>query len=515
MMIENNSPQDLAKKAAIKELWRRGELLYKLDTVQRELYKAFYESTHKICTWLLSRRQGKTYTLCVLALEQCIRQPNSIVKFVSPTKDQVHTNVRPILKQLLEDCPEEIKPEYRKHDYIYFFPNGSEIQLAGSEAGNAEKLRGGFSHISIIDEAQDVTDLSVAVKEVLLPTTLTTNGKVIIAGTPPKNADHDFIKFIEEGELRGSIVKKTVYDNVMLSKEQINEIMVEVGGENSEEFRREFLCHLIKDKNYSVIPEFTPELEKEIIKEWPKPPAYKSYVSMDLGFKDMTVVLFAYYDFKAAKIVIEDEIAVNGTDLQLPKLTADIKDKEEKLWTNILTNETIIPTSRVSDINYIVTQEIARASKGEIVFSPAKKDDKEAAINTLRVMLQSKKIIIHPRCTTLIRHLQNVRWDKSKNKNQFARSPDDGHYDAVDCCIYMIRQIDFKRNPYPFGDETGLRKEDLFVYDRDQFTKDYANSSAQADASGIYRKIFNIKPNKGEYINDVISNLRKEAKKKG
>lgn len=480
----------ITKDQAIRELWLRSNISWKLKPHQKDLYDLFYKTTHKTQTWLLARRSGKTYTLAMLAVEACLREKNTIVKFLSPTKIQISSNLRPIIRDILKDCPEEIKPEFRAKDYIYYFPNGSEIQLAGSESGHYEKLRGGFSHIAIIDEAQDVTDLNDVVKSVLLPTTLTTKGKVLLAGTPPKSADHEFITFVEDAELRGSLIKKTIYDNTMLTPEMVEEIKTEVGGETSDEFRREFLCEIIKDANYSVIPEFTLELEKEIVKEWPKPPFYESYESMDLGFKDLTVVLFAYYDFRADKVIIEDEIAVNGTDLQLPRLIQNIKDKETQLWTNPYTNEVTRPTIRVSDINYIVTQEIARASQGTVNFTPAKKDDKEAAINKLRVLLQAKKVIIHPKCVNLIRHLRNVRWDKSKNRSSFARSPDDGHYDAVDAAIYLIRHMNFGKNPYPFGYDSGLRREDVFVRN----PADYGKSTT-IDVD-VYKKIFGIKGRK-------------------
>lgn len=491
MTSPNNKPDvKISRDQAIRELWLRSNISWKLKPHQKDLYELFYNTNHKTQTWLLSRRSGKTYTLAMLAIEACLKSPNTIVKFLSPTKMQVNSNLRPIIRDILKDCPEEIKPEFRAKDYVYYFPNGSEIQLAGSESGHYEKLRGGFSHIAIIDEAQDVTNLNDVVKSVLLPTTLLTKGKVLLAGTPPKSADHEFITFVEDAELRGSLIKKTIYDNTMLTPEMVEEIKTEVGGENSDEFRREFLCEIIKDANYSVIPEFTLELEKEIVKEWPKPPFYESYESMDLGFKDLTVVLFAYYDFRADKVIIEDEIAVNGTDLQLPRLIQNIKDKETQLWTNPYTNEVTRPTIRVSDINYIVTQEIARASQGTVNFSPAKKDDKEAAINKLRVLLQAKKIIIHPKCVNLIRHLRNVRWDKSKNRSSFARSPDDGHYDAVDAAIYLIRHMNFGKNPYPFGYDSGLRREDVFVRN----PADYGKSTT-IDVD-VYKKIFGIKGRK-------------------
>lgn len=439
----------ISKAEAIKELWRRGELSWKLDVVQKQMHSSYYNAPFKIHTWLLARRSGKTYLLCILALEQCIKTPNSIVKFVSPTKLQVNNNVRPLFKKILDDCPEDIKPEFRTKDYIYYFPNGSEIQLAGTDSGHAEKLRGGDSHICIVDEAGSCDHLQTVVRSILLPTTLITRGKLVLASTPPQEPEHDFINFIEEADHRGSLVKKTVFDNPRITKEQLEELIEELGGLTTDAARRELLCEIVKDSNTSVIPEATDELYAEIVKEWPKPPFYDAYEAMDLGFNDLTVILFGYYDFRAAKIIVEDEYVINGQELHLPKLVDVIKKKENELWLNVLTNEVKTPTKRVSDIDYIVLNEIRRISNNEIKFEATKKDNNEAAINTLRVLLAKKQIIIHPRCKTLLRHLKNVKWKSANNKERFARSPDDGHYDAVDALKYFVRSISYNKNPYP------------------------------------------------------------------
>lgn len=439
----------ISRSEAIKELWRRGELSWKLDAVQKQMHSSYYNASFKIHTWLLARRSGKTYLLCVLALEQCIKTPNSIVKFVSPTKLQVNNNVRPLFKKILEDCPEDIKPEFRTKDYIYYFPNGSEIQLAGTDSGHAEKLRGGDSHICIVDEAGSCDHLDTVVKSILLPTTLITRGKLVLASTPPQEPEHDFINFIEEADHKGSLVKKTVFDNPRITKEQLDELIEELGGLQTDAARRELLCEIVKDGNTSVIPEATDELYAEIVKEWPKPPFYDAYEAMDLGFNDLTVIIFGYYDFRAAKIIVEDEYVINGQNLHLPNLVEIIRKKEAELWTNPLTNEVKTPAKRVSDIDYIVLNEIRRISNNEIKFEATKKDNNEAAINTLRVLLAKKQIIIHPRCKTLLRHLKNVKWKSANNKDKFARSPDDGHYDAVDAMKYFVRSINYNKNPYP------------------------------------------------------------------
>jgi hypothetical protein len=491
MSIENNT--DDKKIAARKEAWRRGLLSFKLDTTQKELYDLFYNSTHKIMTWLLSRRQGKTYTLCILALEQCIRQPHSIVKFVSPTKTQITQIVRPIFRQILEDCPEDVKPEFRHKDYIYYFPNGSEIQLAGTDSGHAEKLRGGDSHIWFIDEAGSCDDLNNVIKSILLPTTLITKGKGVLASTPPKESEHEFLHWIEDAQLKGSFIKKTIDDNPRITKEQKEELIQEVGGINSEECRRELYCEIIKDSTTAVIPEFDFALEQEISKEWPKPPFYDAYEAMDTGGKDLTVVLYGYYDFRADKIIIEDETVMNFQDKNttIELLTKEINKKEIELWKNPLSLEYKSPYFRFSDIDYILIQEIYAQSRKlfpreqVIQFNIAKKDDLDTAINNLRIMLANKKIIINPKCTTLLRHLKNVKWDKQKKK--FARSQDNGHYDAVAALVYFVRNVQYTKNPYPQHYQLNMQTLPIYLQDPSSFANPI-NSQVE-----VFKRIFNVK----------------------
>lgn len=465
--MTNDSLPKVTKNQALMELWRRGNLRWKCDKIQKELYDLFYSGNHRQMCWLLARRSGKSYCLSVLAIEQCLKNPNSIVKFLSPTKTQIDLNIRPLFRKILEDCPEELKPNYVARQYIYFFKNGSEIQLAGTDNGHAEKLRGSDSNIWIIDEAGSCDDLEYIIKSILLPTTLTTKGKGLISGTPSREPDHEFHNIIEKAQANGSFVKKTIFDNPRITPEDIKEAIEEQGGEDSPGFQREYLCKIQKDAITSVLPEFTPELEKDIVREWPKPPFYDAYVGMDLGFNDLTVVIFGYYDFRAGKIIIEDEIIYdfNKPDRNLQDFTKLIINKEEDLYTNIYTNEIKKPYVRVSDIDYIVTNEIYVASKKTLSFDATKKDDNDAAINNLRLLLSGKKIIIDPKCKTLIQHLRNVKW--KKGNKIFARSQDNGHYDAVDALKYLVRRVEGTRNPYPAHYDLNMK--DIYVNNKNKF----------------------------------------------
>lgn len=476
----------VSKKAARDELWRRGNIsLFKLSPEQKDFATKIAESAEPIPVILCSRRIGKTHFALSLAVDTCLKQKNSIVKFLAPTRQMLKSIIEPMMTELLEDCPDEIRPQYLKNQNTYKFQNGSMLQMAGTDSGNAERLRGGSSHLCIVDEAQSCNDLTNAVRSVLIPTTTTTNGKVVLIGTAPEDTEHDFMKFIEEADMKGVLIKKTIYESTRITGDLLKRIIDSYpGGVRNPTFRREYLCEIIKNSEFSAIPEFDDELEKEIVKEWERPPFYDYYESMDLGGKDLTVVLFAYYDFKNAVVVIEDELVLDfqEKDNNIAKLVKCIKEKEEQWFSDPIVHEVKTPFCRVSDIDYIALKEIRQHSNNTLNFSIAKKDEKAAAVNNLRILLANKRIIINPRCKTLVKHLRNVKWSKS-NRNIFARSVDNAHYDAVDALIYLTRVVVYGRNPYPAN--YGLNQKDLIIMNENK--KQHPDSAVD-----IFRALFKV-----------------------
>lgn len=444
-------------KAARTKLWLRGNLSWKLDVTQKKLYEFYKNNTNKIIVWNASRRLGKTHTLLILAIELCIKNKNTIVKYVTPSQKMARSISKQSMRQILLDCPTEVMPQFRTNDNIFVFPNGSEIQLAGTDSGNHEKIRGGSAQLCIVDEAGFCDDLGYVVRSVLMPTTQTTNGRILLSSTPSKTPDHEFTTFMEQAEIDGSLMTKTIYDAIEdnksdprpgISLEEVELVKAQYPGrEKNTEFQREFLCKIIIEGQSAIFPEFT-ECEKDIVVAWPRPPCYDAYVSMDIGFKDLTVVLFGYFDFRNNMTVIEDEIVMNGPEMTTDKLANAIRLKESNLWFEPLTNEIIKPYLRISDNNLIVINDL-RQLHG-ITFMPTQKDDKAAAVNKLRMMIESKQLAINPKCKTLIAHMRHGTWDKTRTN--FSRSKSDGaHYDAADAMLYMIRNINYNKNPYPNG----------------------------------------------------------------
>lgn len=437
----------LNKKAAIETLWRKAVLHWKLDKNQMEMYKFARDSEHQIIVIGSSRQLGKSYFLVTLAIEECLRKPFSIVKVIAPKVKDIKRVITPLVREITADCPKDLVPAYKTQEHVFKFPNGSEMQLAGTDNGHAESIRGNKADLCIIDEAGFCDDLSYIVNSILIPTTTMTGGKIIMASTPSKTPDHDFMVFMEEAELENRFIRKTIYDNPRLTPERIQKIADALGGTSSVDFRREYLVEKIKSEEDAVVPEFNSELKAHIVGEWNRPPFFDSYVSMDIGTKDLTVVLFAYYDFRAAKLIVEDEIVLSGARMLTDTLARLIKEKEAALWTNKMTGETKPPLLRVADNNNLLLLNDLSAQPHNMPFLATAKDNKDAAINNMRMLLRSHRVIINPKCKTLITHLEGALWNKART--EYIRSADKGHYDAVDALSYLCRNVYFNRNPYP------------------------------------------------------------------
>jgi hypothetical protein len=392
--------------------------------------------------------------LCLLATMTCIKKSNSIVKIVTDTKVHAQMILEPKFIEILEDCPEDLKPTYIPSKYMYQFPNGSQIQMAGTDGNSAERLRGAKSELVLVDEAAFCTNLEKVVLSILRPTTTHTGGKIILASSAPEDPDHDFTKFMERAELEGNLTSKTIYDNPLLTTEQVRNIINGyVNGINNPQFRREYLNIIEKNAQTTVFPEVNIDTIKEMTSNIPPMPShYDCYVGMDLGFKDMTVIAFAHYDFKHNVLVFDGEIAKKGPEVNLKELPNEILAMEAKLYTDPITGETRTPSKRVSDIMPLVTQEIARNSGYQVVFKNADKQDRLTAINAFRTAFSEGRIKIHAgACPTIVRHLINCRWKSIDDKSDFARSPDDSHYDAAAAAYYLFRSVVWEKNPFPHG----------------------------------------------------------------
>lgn len=450
-------PEDV-KQSTLRQvkhaLWRRGDLSYLLHATQQKMVAAMNANTKSRTFFVLcSRRLGKSYLMVVKAIEACLKTPGARVLYLAPFAKDANEIAVDLAGKILQEAPKECKPEYRGQTRELVFPNESLIRIKGVNGEHAQFLRGGAADLVILDECGIMDDLQHVLSDVVLPMTMTTNGKVILATTPSRSPAHEAFGIYERLAGQNATVKFTIRDAphvdditkaeyLVAAGESIDRVMDVLAGTKQPETttaKREYFCEWVTDASSAVVPEFTKEKQVEIVKNVPQPPYFDAYVAMDPGFQDRTGILFGYWDFLGARLVIQDEILLHRANTQ--DIAQAIHEKEEKLW-----GTDRKPYMRVSDVDLRLISDLWNMH--QLQFAPTRKEDSLGAINVLRNMVQTSQLVIYPHCVHLIRQLEHATWNRKAT--DFIRGGDvDGHFDLVAALKYMTRNINRQRNPYP------------------------------------------------------------------
>lgn len=457
-----------------KALWSRGSLRYRLMSNQRKALDHVQKSKSIVWLFLCTRRWGKTDAACTWIIEQALKHPNSICRYLGPTKKHLRDFARPAFDRITADAPATCKPVYEAGNGLYRLPNGSVIILGSCDTMDDANANVGTDCIAAVCDEFGLVRSDIAahiIKSVLIPQFATKpEGRILVVGSAPHTPAHYMAQeLLPVCSNANAFVKETIDDVSHVSQESKDTMIAAVGGPKSTVARREFYCELVADDEFAVIPEFNEASASEIVKESPVPLRRDRYVSADFGFNDFTFVVFAYYDFDRAKIVIEDELVFQYKSSVQVGLT--VIAKELDLWcgasgmvdklgefdmytqydeaAEFIRSQSRIygkPDGLVMRLAETVPQMIADMQMGaRCVFSPVNKFDKHAQINKLRRIILERRIEIHPRCVNLVNHLKYAVWKASKNDIDSA--PGFGHFDGVPATYYLTNNIHYDRNP--------------------------------------------------------------------
>lgn len=456
---KKNSEQkgSLSKDEIIAELWRRGNLFWLLRPEQQIIYNHLRGASGGKYTLYCSRRFGKTHICTLMSMEDALQGPSREVGFAAPKQKQIKRIIMPIMNKLLESCPKDIRPKFDREVSGWVFKNGSIIYASGTDNKNYEDLRGMNLYRGYVDEPGTCDDLDIIVNSILFPQTLTstrTHGAaIVLLGTPSPTPAHPFFFMKEQCKSQGNYAKMTIMDNSSLDADKREEYIKEAGGRDHHNCRREYFCEDITDTSRAIIPEFTDERADLLTIPEENPPHFSYYGGLDPAYNDFTAYLVGYYNFLGGYYYIRGEKTFHEATSQT--LCAKIKELEAEVFPNKN------PELRVSDTASQVIADLNLLHGLE--FCPTRKDDKEAQLNNLRVLVGTNKIKFHPDCKVLLRQMKCGIWNRSKTK--FERIEGEGHFDTIDALIYLIRNIDKFDNPYP-----GAR------YTEDQFVKQEQNT---------------------------------------
>lgn len=421
----------------IHERWHSGRLYWKLHRGQRPIYKILRNMDTRKRVVLCSRRFGKSFLGVVMALEDCLSPPyDEPVRIIGPEVKQTVDIIEPILNKISIDAPEglikRIKSEYR------WQVGKSLLILGGFDSKNIERHRGQPSKSIYVEEAgsSNPVDYEYGMKEVLLPQLLHSEGPMTFLTTPPDDTLHPFVTdTITEAKINKAYFKQTIYDNPLLTEEQIDRAISDSGGIDSAAFRREYLCEIFRDESLVIIPQFDKHYHVCPLKA----PEHATWIlGGDFGgVRDKTAFVLAYWDFERAKMcVVGERVYDPGTPTS--KIIDGVRELEKL---HELKSEPL----RYIDMPGQVQVDINEAH--QFYAAMPIKDDFDAAINQLALAFGQNKILVDPSCDFLIASLESGRFNK--NRTDFMRSDALGHCDGIAALMYTWRMIDKSTNPFP------------------------------------------------------------------
>ncbi len=430
----------------IKKAWKSGNLDYRLRNSQSAIKAAWVASKRFSRKFYINstRRLGKSSFLLHLMVEECIKNPKSRWCFFAPVKDGLLDYIEPIIDKTLADCPESLRPVFNKIRFMFTFSNGSSILFRGSNNQQHRVRRGLDLDGAGVDEGRDVDDLKDLIDSVIFPALFSSNGYLIISSTPADSFSHDLYSYYSLAEVEGwlyecDINKASELDPEDFPADRIAEWQKETQREDV--WQREYLCKWIIDSSRIAVSEW----KGEYVKEYKKDIFYQfyhHYIGIDWGSKDFTAIIFATWDFKRAKLVVESELTFSGASVRSDKIAEAINIVKLKLW-----GEDASIYRMISDSADPILINELNGQPGMNCTPVYKEKSLEAMLNQFRILVNTEKIEVAPICPMTISNLKNAVWDKTRTK--LDKDPYNHHFDHLMALVYLTRGLVPNENPIP------------------------------------------------------------------
>ncbi len=449
----------VSRKQVIDELWKRGHIHFLLRKHQLPIYNKIREvilsKDVDTNSYVIdcSRQFGKSFIMFLIAVEECLRTPKRTVVYVGPLKSQVNEIIDGnTFAVVFQSCPANLIP---KHDGSALeFANGSRIRLAGTDNRNYLNLRGGAAHLILLDEAGFMADLEVGVRPTVEPMLKTTGGKVIYASTPPESLDHPYMDILRDHDEAGLISTYTINDDKSVTPQELDAIISRCKGKDSTIYKREYLCMRVAESSVQVLPELSLDVcakmllsKQDYVKiaEDPLTQYWRKYVVADWGGRDLTAVLFAHYNYRTNKVIVEGQLSLVGQDLSSARIAQAIKDKVIEIWPEPAYRKEV---TYICDSNNILIQsDMINVHKLNFI-STTKEKLKSQMVQKVRDWIYDDRMLFSPAAEFAMKSAAAAHWAKG-DKDSFAKSKIYGHYDACAALIYLIRNIDEINDPLP------------------------------------------------------------------
>lgn len=215
----------------------------RLTDGQRMAYDLAHEDGVRTLVMCYSRQSGKTILAEILLIEHLLR-PNTFNAYISPTFNLGRKVFKEMIRLLQ---PTGIVSKSNSSTLTIECSNGSQLQFFSAEAYTA--IRGfTVSGLLIIDEAAYIQDQLPSGEEfwgnVVMPLTKARKPLVVMISTPcgKQGFFHDFYLRALAGEPGLRCIKRTIYDDSLVTPEEIEEIRKSIP---EKAFQQEFECEFL------------------------------------------------------------------------------------------------------------------------------------------------------------------------------------------------------------------------------------------------------------------------------
>lgn len=175
-------------------LWRVGDLGYQLWPQQIPIYDGVRSLPPSVseAVVLCARQFGKSHLEVILAVEDCLRYPNSCILIIGPTLKQTTQIVTPRLKEISRDAPPGLVTQSKSESK--WIVGSSELVIGGMDINSSSQRGKSVQNIyveEIVDSKPD--DYLESLRSDIGPAlTHSKGGRILFITTPPKVPDHPF-----------------------------------------------------------------------------------------------------------------------------------------------------------------------------------------------------------------------------------------------------------------------------------------------------------------------------------
>ena len=440
------------QRRASHELIRRGNCRHLMTPDQRAFFDTVDTSDESTFFWLAARKSGKSYSIFLYIIGFILQHRSNsrpiLVRWIFPSQKLAREVVPALWTEVKNSIPEDLWPRYLKAEGKFEFPWGAQICLGGGLPENQDNNRGPYMSLLVLDECAffDGPTFTSFINGVLKPqaTMYSDIVKYLYITTPPDKIDHPaFTEVLASCNAKSTSKVSTIYDNVFLTENHIAKIADDLGGVESEAFRREYMCELIARSDRRVCPEFKRDdhvAEVNPLERDPHTgeyPRYAGLISVDYGIKDFCGILSAYYNH------IDNQLVITGEHLEksmgLRKLKDTLADMQEEME----------PYSEAIDVTVDAFEQSAFELRHEymLTFRRPSKAKVEDQIGLVRNAFVNNRIIIDPSCKNLIAQLELGMWKKTEKIGDFERSEEFGHLDLIAALCYLVKSTPWGRRP--------------------------------------------------------------------